>query len=143
MPKVSRDHGPSDKLVDPDWPPSQEEVDRAQAEAPVAQEDLADAQPEEVRVDGEGKVWDLTDQPTEDPEVAAQAEAGDQTEEQLHLPNGSAIKAEWEDALCDAGVSAEWVLADGRTKDQLVQLGYGLRDGEVELDSDGNPPEDV
>ena len=56
----------------------------------------------------------------------------------MALPAQNAVKADWEQALSELGVSDEWLTEDengkARTKDDLITVGRAIRDGELVVD---------
>jgi hypothetical protein len=153
MPKISKDQGPSFP------PPAVELYPEAPEPAQPEPEDMADGSLETVldeqasfpkpttgiggTVTGDGHVTPYPDDTDTDANHANTGEdGGDSTEEQMTLPAQNAVKAEWEQALLDAGVSADWLGQDengrSRSKADLIEIGHGLRDGELEV-VDGEP----
>lgn len=84
---------------------------------------------------------DGTDTPAEalQDDSGAQAPAPEEATPGLNLPAVNALKSVWEDTLLGAGVAESWVRAEGRTKDQLMQLGQALVDGTQVLGAEGQP----
>jgi hypothetical protein len=117
MAKITRLGGVSDKL-EPDTEPQDAPVP---AEAPAGPDTAAE--PAEADTDAQGPAPEDADS---EPEAEAALE--------LVMPGVNALKTVWEEALIEAQVSAEWVYAEGRTKDALVTVGRGLADGSVHLD---------
>jgi hypothetical protein len=158
MPKISRDNGPTYAADTPGPDPDAEQP------ATPELEDYADGGREQLDAttdpapapttgivgthDGSGNTVDGTLEPdthTEpvDDDGAEDGEQDSDPVEGVALPPQNAVKAEWEQALHELGVSDDWLAGDEngrtRTKDDLITVARAIQAGDLEVGEDGEP----
>jgi hypothetical protein len=152
MPKISRDNGPSYATDIPPADPAapQPVTPEVYADDPSQLDDSAPLPAPTTGVvgttDGSGNTVDGTFEPdtdTDTDEVPDDPDEDSDADEGVALPAQNAVKADWEDALRDLGVSDDWLAGDengrARTKDDLITVARAIRDGDLEVGDDGEP----
>ena len=116
-----------DAEPDPDRETAPESTEDAHDDVSGASEEPVDHEPPTEEPDDRG----ADGNPVPEPEPEEQPPS-------VNLPPANALKSVWEESLLGAGFSREWVEADGRTKDALIEAGRGLADGTVRIEG-GEP----